>query len=375
MLMGWVKQARPTSLVGGEAVPMSPAGIKDVARLAGVSAGTVSNVLNRPELVRPEMRAKVQRAIAELGFVRNESARHLRGGHSRTIAYVIFDLSNPFFTDVAEGAEEAAREAGMVLYIASSGQDRDRESEHLGVLLEQRVHGVLITPLNQQSEDLRRLPAQGVPVVLVDRASSDPTAWCSVSVDDVEGGDLAVEHLLDLGHTRIAFVGGPLVVPQVADRLAGARRAIARAGLPEESLIIVDTPALAVSGGRTAGQRVIGMPARRRPTAAFCANDLVALGFLQRMTQQGVSVPGQISIVGYDDIEFAAGAAVPLTSVGQPRRALGRAACELLMEESRARATPDAWTRHVHRQVEFRPELVVRASTGPPTAASRPRSA
>ncbi len=354
---------------------MRPAGIKDVAQRAGVSVGTVSNVLNRPDLVSPAKRERVQQAIAELGFVRNETARALRNGSSRTLAYVIFDSSNPFFTDVAKGAEDAARAAGLVLYIASSAEDVDRESEHLDVLLEQRVRGVLITPLDRDSEQLRRLPAQGVPVVLVDRASHDPTAWCSVSVDDVEGGDLAVEHLIDLGHTRIAFVGGPVTLPQVADRLAGARRAIERATLPPESLTVVDTPALVVPEGRLAGQRVIGLPARRRPTAAFCANDLLALGFLQQMTQHGVPVPSEMSIVGYDDIDFAAAAAVPLTSVAQPRHELGRAACELLLAEATARTTSEGWRQHVHRQVEFQPELVVRASTAPPVGGSRRRTA
>ncbi|HET7476705.1 MAG TPA: LacI family DNA-binding transcriptional regulator [Dermatophilaceae bacterium] len=345
---------------------MSPAGMKDVADRAGVSVGTVSNVLNRPGAVSDRTRERVVRAIEELGFVRNESARLLRNGHSRTVAYVIFDPSNPFFTDVAKGAEDAARAAGLVLYIASSSEDRDREAEHLDVLLEHRVRGVLITPLDRDGERLRKLPRQGVPVVLVDRAAQDPSAWCSVAVDDVEGGDLAVDHLVELGHTRIAFVGGPVGLPQVADRLAGARQALERAGLPPGQLTVVETAAPTVAEGRLAGQKVIGMPARRRPTAAFCANDLLALGFLQQMTQHGLRVPSDMSIVGYDDIDFAAAAAVPLTSVRQPRYELGHRACELLLAEASARNDPDGGRRHVHEQVEFQPNLVVRASSGPP---------
>ena len=342
-----------------------------MARRAGVSLGTVSNVLNRPDAVSLRTRERVERAIAELSFVRNESARLLRNGNSRTVAYVIFDPSNPFFTDVAKGAEDAARAAGLVLYIASSSEDPDREAEHLDVLLEHRVRGVLITPLDRDGERLRKLPRQGVPVVLVDRAAQDPSSWCSVAVDDVEGGDLAVDHLVELGHTAIAYVGGPAQLPQIADRLAGARQAMQRAGLPASQLTVVETAAPTVAEGRLAGQQVLGLPARRRPTAAFCANDLLALGFLQQMTQHGVTVPADMSIVGYDDIEFAAAAAVPLTSVRQPRHELGRRACELLLAEAAAMAGPAGASAHEHQQVEFQPNLVVRASTAAPTSRSR----
>lgn len=352
---------------------MSPAGIKDVASLAGVSVGTVSNVLNRPDAVSERTRRRVLDAIAELGFVRNESARQLRAGRSRTLAYVLLDPGNPFFTDVARGAEEAARESGLALFLCNSEEDSGREGEYLDILLEQRVRGVLITPVDHHSDRLRALPRAGVPVVLVDRAAHDPAGWCSVSVDDVEGGDLAVSHLLELGHTLIGYVGGPYTITQVADRRTGALRALARAGLPEDRLVALDTTALTVGEGRRAGQRIIGLPKRRRPTAVFCANDLLALGFLQQMTQQGVAVPEEMAIVGYDDIDFAAAAAVPLTSVRQPRQELGRRACELLLAEADAqtRTSRGRDAGHVHQQVVFTPELVVRASSARP-ASHRP---
>jgi LacI family transcriptional regulator len=353
---------------------MTPPGIKDVATHAGVSVGTVSNVLNRPELVSDRTRRKVLDAIAALGFVRNESARQLRNGHSRTLAYLLLDPGNPFFTDVARGAEDAARAAGLALYLCNSEEDAAREAEYLDILLEQRVRGVLITPVGGSSERLRTMPELGVPVVLVDRAAGDPTAWCSVAVDDVEGGDLAVTHLVELGHARIGYVGGPHSIMQVADRHKGALRALDRAGLPEDDLVVLETSALTVAEGRLAGQRVVGLPARRRPSAVFCANDLLAIGFLQQMLQQGVNVPGDMAIVGYDDIEFAAAAGVPLSSVHQPRYELGRRACELLLAEADALAAGGAGSRgHVHRQVEFTPELVVRASSGRPPVRPAPR--
>jgi LacI family transcriptional regulator, galactose operon repressor len=350
---------------------MTPPGIKDVALHAGVSVGTVSNVLNRPDLVSDRTRQRVLASISSLGFVRNESARHLRNGSSRTLAYVLLDPRNPFFADVARGAEEAAREAGMALFLCNSEEDPARETEYLDILLEQRVRGVLITPVDGQAERLRSMPGLGVPVVLLDRMAGDPTEWCSVSVDDVEGGDLAVTHLIEMGHTRIGFAGGPQSITQVADRHQGALRALERAELPADRLVLLETAALTVAEGRRVGQRVTGLPARRRPTAVFCANDLLAIGFLQQMIQQGVDVPGDMAIVGYDDIEFAAAAAVPLSSVSQPRYELGRRACELLLAEADARTA--GGPGHVHQQVEFTPELVVRASSRRPATRSARR--
>jgi len=333
--------------------------VKDVARRAGVSLGTVSNVLNRAHLVRPSTRARVEAAIAELGFVRNESARHLRAGSSRTIAYVMLDATNPFFTDVARGVDEVARSAGLTLFLCNSDQDPQREADYLDQLLENRVRGVLITAVDYANPRLTSLPRLGVPVVLVDRRPGEGGLWCSVGVDDVAGGDIAVTHLLDHGHERIAFAGGPLSIPQVEDRYAGAAQAVRRAGLADDALRLLETRALNVAEGRRVGERLLGLPAKTRPTAAFCANDLLALGVLQHMTQAGVAVPDDLAIVGYDDIDFAAAAAVPLTSVNQPRNLLGSAAAELLLEEEREGG------EHTHRYVEFQPELVVRASSSP----------
>jgi LacI family transcriptional regulator len=194
-----------------------------------------------------------------------------------------------------------------------------------------------------------------MPVVLVDRHDPDGK-FCSASVDDVLGGELAVRHLLDNGHRRIAFVGGPLSIGQVADRHAGAERA-ARAGKGEVTAI--ETEAMTAAEGRGAGQRLLGIPAAERPTAAFCANDLLALGLLQELVQRGVRVPEDLAIVGYDDIEFAETATVPLSSIRQPRHRLGRTATELLLRE---RSEGPA---HRHEQIRFEPELVVRASSAP----------
>ena len=329
--------------------------VKDVAAAAGVSLGTVSNVLNRPDRVSPDTRERVLKAMADLGFVRNESARQLRAGSSRTLAYVMLDASNPFFTDVAAGIDTAAESVDLSLVLCNSRNSPAREQAHLALLEQQRVQGVLITPVDPDSPTLDELARRGTPVVVVDRTRADQS-FCSVAVDDVLGGRLAIEHLVDRGHTRVAYVAGPPELGQVRDRWQGAREAWAAAGLPPEDLVQVSIAALTVAEGREAGQRLAGIPGKRRPTAAFCANDLVALGLLQQAIGSGVRVPDDLAIVGYDDIDFAAAAAVPLTSVRQPRQELGLTAAELVLDEA---ANPD----HEHRQVLFTPELVARAST------------
>ncbi|WP_020691757.1 LacI family DNA-binding transcriptional regulator [Aeromicrobium massiliense] len=336
--------------------PASPtASVKDVAAAAGVSLGTVSNVLNRPDRVAAGTRERVERAMNELGFVRNESARSLRSGRSRTLAYVMLDAGNPFFTDVARGSEGPADDGDLSLFLCNSDNRAGREAAHLEHLEQQRVQGILITPVDPDSPTLDAVVERGTPLVIVDRTRSDDRI-CSVAVDDVLGGRLAVEHLIDQGHTRVAFVGGPTSIGQVTDRLEGARQAWADAGLPEDDLTLVQTESLTVAAGREAGERIAGLATTRRPTAAFCANDLIALGLLQQATRAGLAVPDQLAIVGYDDIEFAAAAAVPLTSVRQPRHELGRTAALLVLDES---SNP----QHAHQQLTFEPELVARTST------------
>lgn len=331
------------------------AGVKQVAAAAGVSLGTVSNVLNHPGRVSPGTRTKVEKAMAALGFVRNESARQLRAGRSRVIAYVMLDGRNPFFTDVAAGIEDAAGAEDLSLFLCNSANHADRENAYLDRLEEQRVQGILITPTDPGSPALDQIARRGTPVVIVDRTRNDATL-CSVAVDDVHGGEIAVRHLIEQGHERIAFVGGSTEIGQVRDRHDGALRALRAAGFGPENLVRLSTDELTVAEGSEAGRRLAGLPSAQRPTAAFCANDLLALGLLQACAGLRIRVPDDLAIVGYDDIEFAAAATVPLTSVRQPRQLLGRTAADLLVEE-----TTDP--THEHQQVTFTPELIVRASS------------
>ncbi|MDX3849997.1 LacI family DNA-binding transcriptional regulator [Streptomyces sp. AK02-01A] len=332
-----------------------PVGIKDVAGAAGVSVGTVSNVINRPESVTEETRRRVLSAIERLGYVRSESARQLRAGRSRILAMLVLDMANPFFVDVASGAERSARAAGLGVMLCNSAESPAEEAAYLTMFSEQQVRGVLVTPADMSGRNLDAFRRHGIPFVFVDRVV--PSAHgCSVSVDDVAGGALAVRHLLGHGCRDIAYVSGPMYLAQCQDRRAGALLALTEAGLPPGALRHVEAARLDVAAGRDAGARLLGMASR--PDAVFCANDLLALGVLQALFHAGVRVPEEVALVGYDDIGFASAAAVPLTSVRRPAFQLGGAAAELLIEE-----TGDAGAGHEHRRIVLQPELVVRAST------------
>jgi LacI family transcriptional regulator len=342
--------------------------IREVATRAGVSVGTVSNVLNRPDIVAQPTRRRVHAAIRELGFVRNESARQLRAGRSRVIGLVILDVANPFFTDVARGVEDEASRSGLSVILCNSDDQLPKEARYLDLLEEHRVRGILITPVGDAEERLAQLQQRGTPVILVDGGSRSGSQ-CSVAVDDVLGGDVALSHLLRAGHERLAFASGPLSLRQVADRRDGAIRALQRSGGSADDLLLIETTALNVSAGQRVGAAIAELAAGERPTAVFCANDLIALGLLQEMTRRRIRVPDDIAIVGYDDIEFAAAAAVPLSSVRQPRRQIGRTAAQLLVEEALGTG------EHQHRQVIFQPQLEVRRSSlAPPRPASSRRA-
>ena len=300
--------------------------MKDVAALAGVSLGTVSNVLNSPDIVAEPTRRRVELAIAKLGWIPNEPARQLRAGRSRSIAMVVMDIANPFYTDLVLGAENCVQERGYAVQVGNSSQDADRERAQLLVLMQQRVRGVLLAPIWGLDERVSQLRLRGIPVVLLDRASN-ASDFCSVSTDDVEGGRLAVEHLLDQDHTKIALVGGPGNLQQVRDRRLGAELASSRHDGAAQ-LRVISTPHLDVESGIRAAEEIVSLADRDRPTAVFAANDLLAIGLLQGFVTAGLRVPDDMAIVGYDDIAFAAAAAVPLSSVRQPRLAIGYRAAD-----------------------------------------------
>lgn len=322
------------------------ASIKDVARVAGVSVGTVSNVLNRPDFVSETTRQRVLDAMTELGFVRNATARQLRAGHSLTVGVVVLDLANPFYTGIVRGIEDRLAEDNHLLMLCSSDENVDRETRYIRQFAEQGVRGILITPFGNTAERLKVLADLQIPVVLLDAHSPD---LACVSVDNVKGGRLAVAHLLERGHRRIALLNGPMELQQCRDRSAGTIAAVYEAGLdPADVVLDIHLPDVTSDSGAAAMREILD--GDDRPTAVFCVSDTVALGVMRVLRERNIDVPTEMAVVGYDDVPIINELRTPLTSVRQPMHDIGWNAADLLITDT-------------VKQVRFSPELVVRASS------------
>lgn len=334
---------------------MARVGIREVAAVAGVSMGTVSHYLNHPDRVSQQKAEQIRNAIERLGFVRNNAGRQLRLGRSTTIAYIAPDVSNPFFASLAEGVERRAAEAGLSVFLANSQGERAREDSYLSLFQEYGVLGLLVGSPLPIEERLAAIRAKGTPTVLVGRRAVEPQQP-SISTDDVRGGFLAAKHLLDVGRRRIAYIGGPLSVQQVADRLQGASQAVRAHG--SATLEVLDVDHRVITTGHEIGSILADRSSAERPDAVFAVNDLIAIGLVQTLTIRGIAVPDEVAVIGYDDIEYAENAIVPLSSVRSTHEDFGVAAMELLLGEIESSATE----HDLHRV--FEPEVVVRASTG-----------
>ena len=329
------------------------ASVLDVAKLAGVSVGTVSNVLNRPERVAKRTRERVEQAITALSYVPNASARRLRAGTITTVGAILLDIGNPFFTSIARGIEDRIALDDRTLMLASSDEDPDREARYLRLFEEHGVSGLLVVPSTPNIDHLLEIVERGLDVVLLDSPSPTPRI-SSVAVDNIRGGQLAVEHLLSQGHEQIIFINGPHSIRQCRDRSAGAELAVESAGLdPATTITEITIDSLDAAGGETAISQILDGHDGRVPPAIFCVNDLVAIGVQRTMRRRGIEMLANVAIVGYDDIDIASELALPLTSVRQPHHELGYRAADILMSSG----TPE--------HVVFQPELVVRASSAP----------
>ncbi len=331
--------------------------IKDVADRAGCSLGTVSNVLNSPEKVREETRKRVQTAMAELGFVRSYAASQLRSQKSAIVGIIVLDINNPFFMEAASAIEKLLRKAGCLMMLASSGGSETRESELLDLYVSMNVRGIILAlGSNADPKSLRKLETKlrnlEAPVVLFDHPPilNDIPA---VYVNDYEGERIAIQHLIDLGHQEIGFINGPKGIRQSADRLAGALAACHEAGFPKNKLKVFHAAAFKpIPGAETVHKAIQAHP---EITAFACANDLLAIGAMRALGEIGLSIPADISVIGYDDITIAPQLAPPLTSIHQPMNAMGWQCAKLLLNPDDKEAT-----------TQLIPELVIRGSTAAP---------
>ncbi|MEU4407934.1 LacI family DNA-binding transcriptional regulator [Streptosporangium sp. NPDC023963] len=342
-------------MVEGEKAPRRR-GMRSVAEEAGVSLATVSNVLNSPDVVAKETQQRVQAAMDRLGYVPNNAARRLRGLPSSLVGAVTLDMTNPFFTEVCRGIEDRLLQDDCMLMMCSTDMQPGREQHYLRELEKHGVRGVLITPVDLSLRPLLAMARRGVPIVLVDHRT-DQGKLCSVSMNNVMGGRLAADHLLRLGHRRIAVLSASVDVQQTIDRRSGVREACAAAGHdPDKVVLDVRVPAPDMTTAETVLDDVLADPVP--PTAILCLTDLAAMAVVGGLRERGVDVPGDISVVGYDDLVFAAQMTPSLTTVWQPKRELGHTAAGLLLDETRP--------GHRHRRLVYRPRLVVRSSTASP---------
>jgi LacI family transcriptional regulator len=350
--------------------------VKDVARRAGVSVGTVSNVVNGRESVGAEVRRRVEAAIEELGFVRNASAKSLRTGVLPLVGVAVLDITNPFFMEAAAGTERRLDQEGCVMALSSTRSDSAEEARLLRTLAAQGVRGILLTPTDSSLSVAHEIVNHGIPVVLFDSPAA-PEDMSSILVDDRAGAAVAIDHLCSIGHHRIAFLNGPGHVRQAMARRAGVDAAIERfkGGV---QLDVHELETFTAGAGRDAARSMLteagfqapmgtdGVGAHTGPlappelpddfpTAIFCANDLIAFGAMTALRDAGVRIPQDVSLVGFDDISMASQMSVPLTTVHQPMGDLGWAAADMLL-------TDPTTIRHL----TFLPSLVVRESTAVP---------
>lgn len=329
---------------------------KDVAARAGVSVAVVSYVVNNgPRPVTPETRAKVEKAIKELGYYPNDLARSLALQHSSTIGLITPNYVNPVYGEMAEGIQQFCLPNGYLMLFVYSGDSPDREKQLLLMFRAKQVGGVIMQPVTSDpAEAIKPLQQARIPVVLIQHDCCDVP---SVVLTDIRGGQLATQHLLDLGHRRVGLIKGRLPsAARAEERLIGYRQALKAAGLEYDPALVIVRDAIQ-DGGFEAMQELLAVP--EPPTAVFCHNDALAVGAMHAIQAAGLSIPGDISIVGYDDTASSAHLAPPLTTISFSRKEMGSQAATLLFRAIEQEGDSEPHT------VEVPVELVVRASTGP----------
>jgi len=328
--------------------------IRDVAKRAGVAPITVSRVINNSGYVSRETRERVEAAVAELGYVPNILARSLRSRRTNTLALVLTDITNPFWTTVARGVEDAASEGGFHVILCNTDESETEQEEYLTVLLQKQVDGVLLAPARSTPEPVEFIQRQGVPVVVLDRRV--PHAQVDVVRGDSEGGACQlIQHLLSLGHRRIAMLSGPQCVSTAVDRVTGYRQALADAGLDTSAELVYYGEFTQASGYEMAQQMLTVTP---RPTALFAANNFIAIGALRALRDAGLQVPEDIALVAFDDISSGLVIEPFLTVAAQPAYEMGQRATELLLARLSGQAPPKC------QKIVLPTEIIVRRSSG-----------
>jgi LacI family transcriptional regulator len=331
--------------------------IHDVAKRAGVAPITVSRVINNSGYVSKETRQRVEEAVAELQYVPNSLALSLRFKQTKTIGLVLTDITNPFWTTVARGVEDAASERDFNVILCNTDESETKQAKYLTVLLQKQVDGILLVPVRSEAQPVELIQKQDTAVVVLDRQV--PHAKVDVVRGDSEGGAYQlVRHLLNLGHQRIAILSGPPDVSTAADRVSGYRRALAEAGLDVETEALIFYGEFIESSGYEMMQKILASP--QQPTAIFAANNFISVGALRALRDAGVRVPDEVALVSFDDIPPALVVDPFLTVAAQPGYEMGRRATELLL------ARLSGQTTLAFQEVILPTEIIIRRSSGLP---------
>ena len=328
--------------------------IYEVARRAGVSTATVSRVLSQPGVVAPATRSRVLRAVEHLGYEPNSAAKNLRTLRTGKLLVTVPDISNPFFSLILQGIEDAAQRNGYAVLVGDTQHDEHREERYALMLKRKEADGLIFLG--------HRLPQEAAAIVgtvaprcapIVNGCEFSPRLGIpSVHIDNARAAFEAMDHLYALGHRHIGIVTGPLVSPLSRDRLEGATLRAKDAGAERDFVVMHGD--FSIESGAVAAERLLGR--QDKPTAIFCFNDEMALGVLEVARQRGLRVPQDLSVVGFDDIRFARHMDPPLTTIAQPMRQIGEGTVRLLLDIlADGEATPESVTLP-HR-------LVVRGST------------
>ncbi len=326
--------------------------IKDVAKGAGVAPITVSRVINNSGYVSDAIRHRVEDVIEELGYVPNRVARSLRSKQTHTLALVLTDITNPFWTTVARGVEDAASEDGFSVILCNTDESEVKEHHYVRVLLQKQVDGFLLVPAHSASRSVTLIQKQQVPLVVMDRTV--PAAVDIVRSDSEGGAYQLARHLLDLGHRRIAMLSGPPEVSTAQDRVAGYHRALTEAEVPDADRTVV-YGAFTESGGYGMAQALL--TAFPRPTAFFAANNFIAIGAFRALREIGLRVPEDVSLVAFDDIPAAFALEPFLTVSAQRAYEMGQTALRLLLQHLTGEASLG------HQEILLPTDLIVRRSS------------
>jgi DNA-binding LacI/PurR family transcriptional regulator len=332
--------------------------IEDIARAAGVANSTVSRALRDSPLISSEVRATIQRIASEMGYTPNGIAQSLQTQRSNTIGLVVVSIADPFFADVANGVEEIARAAGMSVFLSASSNDPSQQLMVIETFQQRRVDGIIVADSQLNLNHQQRLMRVDVPTVLINSQADHAPDWlCAVGVDDYYGASMAVSHLLELGHRKIGYIGLTNRLTSNRQRMRAYHDLLVQAGCQprEEWLQIAHPPIASSTGDVELGRSLLKPLLDAGVTAVFCYNDMVAIGVLMACRELGLQVPQDLSVVGYDDIAMAGYISPPLTTVSQPKRGLGRIACQKLLDVIEGKSVDD----HI-----LMPSFVLRESTG-----------